>query len=93
MLADIQGHAGGEDEQHRHQCDHGNRHHRLANAFGDFGTGLLGSAFDVFKVDAGAEHPAPTVEHHHISELVGHLAGGGFVPGVAFESLRPIARF
>ncbi|MNH99115.1 hypothetical protein D3C73_518760 [compost metagenome] len=93
MLADVEGHAGGEDEQHRDEGDHGNRHHGLADAHGHFGTGLLGGAFDVFEVDAGTEHPAPAIEHHHVGELVGHLAGGGFVPGIALKTFARLRAF
>jgi len=74
MFADVQRHAAGEHKQHRHKGHRRNRPHGFTDALSHLGTRLLGGAFDVFKVDTGAEHPAPTIQHHHVGELVGHLA-------------------
>src|SRR5471030_128032 len=86
MFADVQCHAADKHQQHGNQRDGGDCQHGAVDTLGDFIAGLLGGLLDVFEVDTSAEHPAPTVQHHHVGELVGDRAGRGFFPGVTLET-------
>ncbi|MNY04868.1 hypothetical protein D3C86_1375700 [compost metagenome] len=87
LLADIQGQASGRHQQHRHQRHAGQRPHGAADVLRHLGPRLLGGQFDIIEIEAGADHPVPALEHHHVGELFGQLAGGRFLPLIALEAV------
>ncbi|MNZ80962.1 hypothetical protein D3C78_996170 [compost metagenome] len=87
VLLDAQGQAAGEHHQHHDQGHAGNGDHGGEDAAGDLGADLAGGLLDVLQVDAGAEHPAPALQHRHVGQLVGLPPARRLAPGIALEAV------
>ncbi|MNZ86612.1 hypothetical protein D3C78_1054340 [compost metagenome] len=87
VFPDAEGQTGGAYQQHGDQRHAGDGDHGGVDAVGDLLAHLAGRLLDILEVEAGAEHPAPALQHHHIGQLVGFLTAGGLAPGVALEAV------
>ncbi len=94
VVADVQRQPTGRHKQDRH---HGNARHPGEHAAD---VGLRGGIdthqrlLHVIQIDAGAQHPAPAVQHDHIAQLLHGLVRGRLFPQVMhhFALLPALAR-
>ena len=82
VVADVQRQPAGGHAQDADGGDAGDPGEHVADVGLRRRVDALQGLVDVVQVDAGAQHPAPALQHHHIAELFLVLAGGRPFPQI-----------